>query len=183
MTQTLTTIFSILTVIADVIVVLAILTWIIRRFTKLSFVDPIIEWVQNYYLELLLIPPLLATLGSLYYSEIAGWAPCRLCWFQRIFMYPQVLLVLIAMYYKTKDVVQYLLPLTFIGMLISLRHYIEQIQAKLAPLDPLAPCDLTGISCAKTYTFHFGYITLPMMAFSAFALVMVILVIIRSKKS
>jgi disulfide bond formation protein DsbB len=127
-------------------------------------------FVSRHILVLLLIAPLLGLLGSLYFSEIAGWTPCRLCWFQRIFLYPQVFILLLAMYRRDKNIIPYILLLSAIGIMISGWHYGEQVWAATHPLETLEPCDDTGVSCASTPFFHFGYITIPMMALTAFLL-------------
>lgn len=175
------TALSILTLIADAIIGLAVLVWIVGRFHKLAFLTPIKKLAQKHSLELLFIIPLIATLGSLYLSEIKGWTPCKLCWYQRIFMYPQVILAGMALMRKARGIIVYLIPLSVIGAVIAVVHYTEQIRARIAPLDPLAPCDLTGVSCAATPIFHFGYITIPVMAFSAFALILVVALASKSK--
>ena len=168
------TMLSVLTLVADIIIVLAVLAWIVERFYKLAFLNPIKRFVRKYSLELLFLIPLIATLGSLYLSEIRGWTPCKLCWYQRIFVYPQVILVATALVRKARGIIAYLIPLSLIGAVISTLHYTEQIRARLAPLDPLAPCDLSGVSCAATPIFHYGYITIPVMAFSAFVLILIV---------
>ena len=120
----------------------------------------------------MLIVALTGTLGSLFLSEIAGWTPCKLCWFQRIFLYPQVVLLGIALWKKDRGIAKYILTLSAIGAAIAVYHYSEQIHATffMDPGETLEPCDQTGVSCATTYTFRFGYITVPMMALTAFAL-------------
>ncbi|MBI1961150.1 MAG: disulfide bond formation protein B [Parcubacteria group bacterium] len=175
------TVLAVLTLIADIIIVLAVLAWVVERFHRLAFLHPIKRLIRKYSLELLFIIPLIATLGSLYLSEIKGWTPCKLCWYQRIFMYPQVILVATALVRKAKGIASYLIPLSLIGALISTLHYTEQIRARLAPLDPLVPCDLSGVSCAATPIFHFGYITIPAMAFSAFVLILIVALVSKSK--
>lgn len=135
-------------------------------------------WVSVHGLTLMLIVALTATLGSLFFSDIALWSPCKDCWFQRIFMYPQVVLLAIALWKKDRHVSRYILALSIIGLVIAALHYNTQVQAALHPvLDTegvnvlLKPCDASGVSCAKTeIKFTFGYITLPMMALTAFAM-------------
>ncbi len=175
------TMLAVLTLVADIIIGLAILSWIVERFHRLAFLNPIKRSIQKYSLELLFIIPLVATLGSLYLSEIKGWTPCKLCWYQRIFMYPQVILVATALVRKAKGIASYLIPLSLIGAVVAAVHYVEQIRARLAPLDPLVPCDLSGVSCAATPIFHFGYITIPVMAFSAFVLILIVALVSTSK--
>ncbi len=127
----------------------------------------------------MLIVAAAATSGSLYFSDIAGWTPCKDCWYQRIFMYPQVLLLAVALWKKDRHIALYILTLSIIGMGIAIDHYAEQVEAAFAAvgapeIDPLIPCDNSGVSCAKTEIhFTFGYITIPMMALTAFVLNMI----------
>lgn len=110
----------------------------------------------------------IAMVGSLTYSDIIGYTPCKLCWYQRIFMYPQVFLFTTAMIKKfTREIVTYSRVLSFVGAGIAFYHYYNQIWAQ-SPL----PCSATGYSasCSAQFTLNFGYITIPMMAFSAFVL-------------
>ncbi len=185
MTQTIVSILSVLTLIADALVALAILGWIMKETQHAASLQGLIgrvhEYVREHALAILLIIPLIATAGSLYFSEIAGWTPCKLCWYQRIFMYPQVVLAATALYKKSRDIIAYLVPLSIIGAVISAVHYAEQLQARLAPLNPLAPCDTSGVSCAATPIFHFGYITIPVMALSAFLLMLAVCLIARKR--
>jgi disulfide bond formation protein DsbB len=131
---------------------------------------------NNFFLRhglwFMFVTSLLATLGSLFFSDIAGWNPCKDCWLQRIVMYPQVVLLLVALFRKDKGIAPYILALSLIGLVLSGEHYYEQVQAALQPpSDPLVPCDTTGVSCAATQIhFTFGFITIPVMAFSVFLL-------------
>lgn len=125
----------------------------------------------SHALGLMFIIALIATLGSLYFSEIAGWNPCKLCWLQRIFMYPQVVLLSIALWKRDATVARYILGLSLIGAVIAAYHYyIQMYDIIAAPDNPATPCDTSGESCVKTPFTHFGYITIPMMALTAFAL-------------
>ncbi len=105
-----------------------------------------------------------ATLGSLYLSNIANLTPCVLCWFQRIFMYPLVLVFALALYQRKS---QRLLALwmTVIGGLVAIYHYALQ---HLAFLEASAPCDATA-SCASPYLNAFGFFTIPLLSLSVFA--------------
>lgn len=121
-------------------------------------------------LPAMLIVALVATGGSLFFSELAGWAPCKLCWFQRIFMYPQVLLLGWALWKRDRGVAPYSILLSAVGLVIALYHYAEQVAAAVNPPPVDQPCDPSGISCAAAPFFHFGYVTIPLMAATAFAL-------------
>lgn len=122
---------------------------------------------------------LVATLGSLYYSEVADFQPCRLCWFQRIFMYPLAILLLgMAIRRDRRNVLLYALPLPVIGLLFSLRHiYVEH-----NPESESAACR-AGVSCAVKWVEKFGYVTIPVLAGTAFATVIALLLLARSRAS
>jgi len=156
---------SALVLAGDIIIALVLLGFL-PRFQKIHTV------ISKRALLLMLIVATTATLGSLFLSEIAGWTPCKDCWLQRIFMYPQVVLLAIALWKGDRGIAKYILALCVIGAVLSLHHYIEQIYATFfaPPTDPLVPCDASGVSCSKTYTFRYGYITVPMMALTGFVL-------------
>lgn len=123
----------------------------------------------------MLIVASLSTAGSLFFSEIAEFIPCKLCWFQRVFMYPLPLLLIFAFPRPDRSLLRGVLALSFVGILFSTWHLKEQWQAILNPevFDPLKPCDLTGVSCAATEIQEFGFVTIPLMAWTAFALLII----------
>lgn len=125
------------------------------------------------------VAALFATLGSLAYSDIFGYNPCKLCWIQRIFMYPNVIILGIALWKKDTGVALYSMVLASIGGLIAFYHYLTQLG-----FDPLnLPCSAIGYSesCAKVFVLTFGYITIPIMALSAFMLSVAVLMFGRKK--
>lgn len=105
-----------------------------------------------------------AFLGSLAYSNLVGYPPCELCWWARIFMYPQVFIAGVALWKKDKGaVVDYLLPLTLLGTLLTLYHSFILWGGK-----SILPCTQEGAACSKLYVMEYGYITIPVMALSCF---------------
>lgn len=177
-TQALVSALSVLTMIGQIIA-------LIVAFLLLRGTSSILSRVQTNALLLMFIVSLTATAGSLYFSDIALWTPCKLCWLQRIFMYPQVILLALALWKNDRSVASYILALSVIGLVIATFHYVEQVSAALFPavVDPSVPCDTTGESCRSTPFFHFGYITIPMMALTAFLLNIVgSLAVLRAKK-
>ena len=104
-----------------------------------------------------------ATLGSLFYSELAGYEPCVLCWYQRILIYPQAILFLVALIKRDRGVIPYVITLSIIGGAIALFQYYGQISNT-----SILPCSAEGYatSCTKQFTLQYGYITIPMMSFS-----------------
>ncbi len=118
---------------------------------------------------------LVATSGSLYLSEVVGFVPCSLCWYQRIAMYPLVLVLGAGMVTGESGVWRYALPLPVVGFVISLYHVIVQHRPTL----DLVPCG-SGPPCSGRYVAVFGYVTIPVMAGSAFLLIAMLLLTIRS---
>ncbi len=117
---------------------------------------------------------LIATGGSLYMSEILNFIPCDLCWYQRIFMYPLTLLLGIAYLRNDRSIVSYLYPFAIIGAGFSLYHSIIQ---KLPPKAGVSACGL--VPCQSDYLNWFGWLTIPMLALTAFIIIMMLLLQIR----
>ncbi len=118
---------------------------------------------------------LVATLGSLYYSEVAGFIPCELCWYQRIAYYPFALILLVAAWRRDANIHRYVLPVVTIGGAISIFHYLLQV----VPTIDAGACGV-DVSCAGRWVWQFGYISMPMMALSGFALIALLVLITRS---
>lgn len=110
---------------------------------------------------------LIATAGSLYFSQIRGYAPCTLCWVQRIFMYPLVIIVGIALVQKNVRIAATTLAMSIIGGSISLYHYGLQ---KLDFLSEAAPA-CGQVPCNGQYINYLGFITIPFLALIAFILI------------
>lgn len=157
-------------VVAGQIIALALLGALIYQvFTKKKVF--LTAWVCNHGLLLMLIVALTAIVGSLYFSEVSGWTPCKYCWIQRIFMYPQPILLGIALWKKDRNVTRYILALCLIGGAFAAYHfYIQMYDIIASPANPATPCDASGESCVKTPFAEFGYITIPMMALTGFVL-------------
>lgn len=133
------------------------------------------SFFRNYGVYLAWLVSLVATLGSLYLSEVLHYEPCRLCWFQRIFMYPQVVVLGIAAYRNDRSAAIYAIPLSVIGGCISIYHYAEQ---KIPAMSKLLPCKV-GIPCNFDYLNWWGFITIPFMALIAFVLIILFMSVAR----
>ncbi|ANU09492.1 disulfide bond formation protein DsbB family protein [Planococcus antarcticus DSM 14505] len=120
---------------------------------------------------------LIATLGSLYFSEINGFIPCDLCWYQRIAMYPLALILGIATFRNDVKVFIYVLPLSLLGGTISLLHYLEQ---KVPGFGGIKPC-VTGVPCSLEYINWMGFVTIPFLALIAFALISILMLVLTVK--
>ncbi|EFM10533.1 disulfide bond formation protein DsbB [Paenibacillus curdlanolyticus YK9] len=125
------------------------------------------SFFYTYGLYMAWIVAVVATGSSLYLSDVLDYTPCKLCWFQRIFMYPQVILLGIAAYRGDRRITGYVLPLSIIGGLISIYHYLEQ---KVPGMADIMPCT-DGVPCSEDYLDYFGVITIPLMALVAFILI------------
>lgn len=122
----------------------------------------------------------LATSGSLYFSEIAHLPPCMLCWYQRICMYPLVVILAVGIWKKDKNIPFFVLPLSIIGTIISIYHNL--LYYKIIP-ESLAPCTL-GISCTTKQIEWFGFVTIPLMSLFAFiAIDLLIINLLRISKN
>lgn len=108
---------------------------------------------------------LVATLGSLYFSEIRLLIPCTLCWYQRILMYPLILIILVGIIKQDEYLPSYVLPFSIIGLAVSTYHYFIQ----LGILGDTASC--SGVACSVRYVNYFGFVTIPFLALVAFAVI------------
>ena len=137
-------------------------------------------FIHSHIVKIVFWSALIASVGSLIYSNIIGFPPCDLCLWQRILLYPQVLIAGIAMIKKDKSIIEYILPMSVVGAVIAL--YQSAIQWGLVSGSLLA-CTSVGGECAKIYVREFGYITIPFMSFSIFVYLIVLkLVFYRSRK-
>lgn len=120
---------------------------------------------------------LIATLGSLYFSEIQKYIPCELCWYQRIVMYPLVLILGMAVVKKDYHIAKYSFALSTIGALISLYHYSIQKITFLG--EKSISCGI--VPCTSQYINWIGFITIPFLALIAFIIISVSSFIIMKK--
>lgn len=112
---------------------------------------------------------IIATLGSLYFSEIRQYEPCTLCWYQRIIMYPFAIILGIAIVKKDFRISLYTMILSGIGALISSYHYAIQ---KISFLAESAPA-CGRIPCNGEYINWLGFITIPFLALTAFIIIFI----------
>lgn len=130
----------------------------------------------KHFLYLAWIQSLLALFGSLYFSEILHYPPCILCWYQRICLYPLTILFPLGLIYKDRYIYRYTLPLALIALVISV--YQNLLYYRIIP-ENLSPCS-SGISCTTKYIEYFGFISIPLLALIATAVIIISLII--SKK-
>ena len=120
---------------------------------------------------------MVATLGSLFFSNVMGLKPCLLCWYQRIFMYPLVLLFIAGMFPLDRSVVRYTLPITVVGWGFAVYHYL--LYSGYIP-EGMQPCS-EDVPCTKINLELMGFITIPMLSILSYTAIIVLLLILRSK--
>lgn len=169
MVQIVSSSLSLLTLVGGILAVLLLL--LILFVPKQS---GLFKFFGRYSIWFALLIATIAMSGSLFYSEVAGYEPCKLCWFQRIFFYPQVILLAIAIWRKDKTIIDYSLVLSVIGGIIAAYHYLLQVGVVTG-----TSCAVVGYSaaCSQRFVLQYGYITIPMMALTGFALVVLLMII------
>jgi len=167
--ENITAVVALLTLLSNVFFVV----FVALLFFKKDFKNYIYSFVNKYVLELIFFSSMSALVGSLLYSNVAGFPPCELCWIQRIFMYPQALLSFMAMIWKDKKMVTYLFPMSVLGGIVALYHSL----ANWGWGGSLVECAAAGGECSKVYVLEYGYITIPFMALTTFAYLILISVI------
>lgn len=156
-----------LTVVANLLIVLLGFFFILRTRLPEKFVFRIDQFMGRYRTAFAFLVSFIALAGSLFFSEIAKFPPCVLCWWQRILMYPQTVLLVTAIARDEYVIAPYLKVINGLGFLLASYHYLMQ----RLPANTIGSCEIGGaVSCTKQYSLEFGYITIPLMAASAFLL-------------
>ena len=130
--------------------------------------------VENLLLAAFIVA-LIAMLGSLYFSEILLFIPCDLCWYQRILMYPLVILLGVAAIKKDTNIPIYALPFSIIGICVSSYHYL--IQKVPAIGEKSMECGI--VPCTGQYINWLGFITIPFLALTGFIIITILLLLVK----
>jgi len=166
-TENVNLILSYTTILGQVILILILgLLLFFKKSKLLSF------WGNNGIRFSFLIA-LFSMLGSLFYSEIIGYPPCTLCWYQRIFMYSSVFLLGTALWKGgERHIIDYSIVFSIIGGILAGFNYYLQIMGS----GPIS-CSAIGysIDCSERFFLNLGYITIPMMSLTAFGLIIVLM--------
>lgn len=120
----------------------------------------------KYSRHIALLTAIVATTGSLYFSLGLGWIPCDLCWYQRILMYPLVIIIAVNILRKDKGFEAYVLPFSLFGGAISTYHYLLQKTNWFTQ-----PVCTSGVPCSVDYLNWYGVITIPLLALTAFIII------------
>ena len=118
-----------------------------------------------------------ATLGSFLLDKALGIEPCSLCWYQRIFMYPLVPVLLVGLLPLDRRVTRYALPLAILGWMTALYHLL--MYAGIIP-EALQPCG-TGPSCVQDHLALFGFISVPMLSLFSFSVIIALLLLFMKR--
>lgn len=121
---------------------------------------------------------LIATTGSLFFSEVMKLPPCVLCWYQRIAMYPLVFILAAGIILRDNKIKFYALPLSFVGLAISVYHNL--LYYKLIPAN-VVPCT-SGVSCTSKQIEWLGFITIPFLSLCAFLIISICLINFKTAK-
>lgn len=132
--------------------------------------NKIIDLLNKYYLHISYLVALTCMLISLYYSEIVHLAPCVLCWYQRILMYPLVLITFIAIAAKDRKAYKYILAMAVLGLVIALYHYMYQ---KFGFTIGSIGCSVDN-PCNAIDVEYLGFITIPLMSAASFLAIVVV---------
>ncbi|MHB1350274.1 MAG: disulfide bond formation protein B [Desulfobulbaceae bacterium] len=119
----------------------------------------------------------ISTTGSLFFSHVMELAPCVLCWYQRIFLFPLVIVLAMGLFPFDKSVVKYALPLALAGWLTALYHNL--LYAGIIP-ESIQPCS-RGVSCTEKYIDLFGFLSIPMLSLLSFTTLIFLLILLKKR--
>ena len=166
-TDTLNQLLGTGTLALQVVTIGLIVALLLRK--KIPGLNDVINQVGNVALPVAFVFTLVSAALTLYYSEVLGFEPCPLCWWQRIFLYPQCILFALALW-KRISVRLISIVLSMFGIGFALYHHALQ----MLPAGSL-PCPATGPSCSQITLLEYGYITYPLMAGTVFAFLIVLM--------
>jgi len=176
-TESVSLFLALLAVVAELATLTAVVLAVGGRFstTLANRRDQAVAAVAPSALTLAFLVAAVSTAGSLYFSEVADYPPCKLCWYQRYAMYPLVPILGIAAWKRLLWIRPFALVLAAIGPLISTYHILVErgIVKESTSCDPNNPCSLIWVE-------QLGYLTIPTMALSGFLLIFTLLAVSRA---
>jgi len=132
---------------------------------------------SNFLILLSFITACIATMGSLFFSEVMQFVPCSMCWYQRIFMYPLVLIFLVNTLYPDNKVFKYAMPIVVVGLLFAIYHNL--LMFGIIP-ESVVPC-VQGVPCSTEYINWLGFITIPFLSLSAYSIIFILLLMYKKE--
>ena len=172
--DTVTLFFAILALVALAFAVVVFVAWLLRRRAPSLWAD-LVDIVGPMSMALAAVVALVATAGSLYLSEVAHFTPCRLCWYQRIGMYPMVVICGLAALRRDLRAWPYPLALSLLTLVISTYH----VLLERYPTLETSVCEVAN-PCTIVWVKHFGFVTIPFMAASGFLAITASMVLARA---
>lgn len=162
------------TILVDAAIVLCLLALLFKRGRR-----AVVPFVRSSALLIVVVLSVVSVAGTLVMQYAGALAPCLLCWWQRVFMYPIALIALIAFFKNERfaKIADYVLALSVIGALVALYQHLLQV----LPQGALIPCDATN-DCAVRSVFEFNFVTIPWMAFTVFAAIILVSWIARTER-
>jgi disulfide bond formation protein DsbB/mono/diheme cytochrome c family protein len=124
-------------------------------------------WLNRNSMYIALVAAWIAMCGSLYFSEVKGYVPCVLCWYQRILMYPLAGIIAIGLLRRDWHLPYYVLPFSLVGLCVSTYHYLLE---KTDIFAGAAACR-QGVSCTTQWINWFGFVTIPFLALVGFLII------------
>lgn len=175
--QNINFLLALATVVLEIATVTLVVLLVRERFTRREI--RFLNTLGRYALHIVFLVSLSGTAMSLVYSEILGFLPCGLCWIQRIFLYPQVILSGMGIWKRDRSVADYLLGLSIPGAFIALyQHYLQMGGTSLLP----CPAVAADADCAQRFLFEFGHVTFPFMALVAFVFIIVLMIVFKTRR-
>lgn len=158
---------QIFTALLSILALVGSLVFVVARF---SVANSLVVAVRPHALWWAFAVASTSMLGSLYFSEIAHYAPCKLCWYQRVAMYSLAIVLFVAATRRDRAVVPYAVVLASVGALVSTYHYLVEwfptLETRVCSVD---------VPCTTVWFRSFGFVSLAFMAFSGFVAVITVL--------
>ena len=174
MTHDVIVLLAVLGVIGQLLFVLLLVIGLLALFRVRGPLTQLRVWLEGYELWLAFLVAAIATGGSLFFSEIAHFVPCELCWYQRICMYPLSITTLLAALAADRRAARYLLPLPIVGAGVSVYHLLVENQV----VSEAQTCRISAPGgCALKWINEFSYMTIPTLALTGFALIFALLLL------
>jgi disulfide bond formation protein DsbB len=172
--------FAFLTLVANVAVVAGVVLWVASRWSKgaTRFLEEVRVELARFGVPLAFAVAGTAMAGSLYFSEVAHYVPCTLCWYQRIGMYSLAIILLVAVIRSDRGIRPYGITLALVALPISIYHYLVE----WFPSIETDVCSV-GLSCSIVWFRSMGFMTLAYMAGSGFAFIALVLALSPKKES
>lgn len=163
--------FALGTLLGNIFILVLLVLWL----TKSKVLGKVTDFLADNALVFAFGFAAIAMVGSLAYSEVVGYPACILCWIQRAFMYPLVIILGIAAWVKKRAVIWFALIFALLGGSVALYQWIKDMIALYAPGFVKLGCPyVAGLpSCDRIYTLEFGYITIAMLSLNAFILIII----------